>query len=133
MKQLNLEEYMYVKSSEIHGSGLFTSVDIPRGTEIMIISGEVISGEECEKREEDGNVYIFWNGDNYIDTSNTDKIKFINHNCNYNCDILDRDENSLLLISTKNISAGEELTIDYGYDEIYEFCNCKKCSEIVTV
>ena len=26
-----------------------------------------------------------------------------------------------------NIKKDEELTIDYGYDEIYEYCNCDKC------
>jgi hypothetical protein len=94
----------------------------------MIISGEVISGDECERREEEeNNVYIFWNGDNYIDTSNTDKIKYINHKCDFNCDVIERDEESLYLTAYRDIKKGEELTIDYGYDEIYEYCNCTLC------
>ncbi len=121
------ETYIEVKSSNIHGKGLFTNKFIPMGKEIMIIRGEVIDEQECIRREEENNVYIFWNGDSYIDTSNTEKIKYINHNCDFNCEVLDRDGNSLLLVAYKNINAGDELTIDYGYEEIYEACCCSLC------
>ncbi|QQS38080.1 MAG: SET domain-containing protein-lysine N-methyltransferase [Ignavibacteriales bacterium] len=123
-----LETNIYVKESSIHGTGLFTSVFIPEGSKIMFITGEVISEDECVRREEEGNVYIFWNEINYIDTSGTDKIKFINHDCDHNCDVTDGSEDHLVLIASKNISAGEELTIDYGYEEIYDYCNCNLCS-----
>ena len=124
-----LEDCVEVKDSGIHGKGIFLTKDVTEGTPIMIIAGEVISGDECERREdEEDNVYIFWNGDTYIDTAMTDKIKYINHNCDFNCDVLDRDESSLLLVAYRDISAGEELTIDYGYDEIYEYCNCSLCA-----
>ena len=123
-----LEKLLYVSDSGIHGAGLFTSVKISAGQNIMVIKGESISGDECERREEFGNVYIFWNGDNYIDTSMTDKIRYINLNCRYNCDIIDRDEESLLLIAARDIDPDEELTIDYGYEEIYEVCQCEICS-----
>ena len=117
-----------VKDSNIHGMGIFTNSDIPKNSLIMVISGEVISGDECERREEEeDNVYIFWNGDYYIDTSNTNKIKYINLKCDFNCDVIDRDNDTLSLIAYRNIKAGEELTIDYGYDEIYEYCNCALC------
>ena len=122
------EPYIEVKPSKIHGSGLFTNKFIPVGEEIMIICGEVIDEHECILREGNNNVYIFWNGDTYIDTSNTDKIKYINHKCDFNCEVMDRDENSLTLIAYKDINAGEELTIDYGYEEIYEACGCSLCA-----
>ena len=124
------ETKLYVKDSGINGSGLFTSVQIRSGEKIMIIKGEVISGDECERREDlFNNVYIFWNGDTYIDTAETKKIKYINHNCEYNCDVLDRDEESLFLIAVRDIEPDEELTIDYGYEEIYELCRCEICSK----
>jgi len=127
----NFEDYgnrIIVRDSNIHGMGIFTTSDIPKNSLIMIISGEVISGDECERREEEeNNVYIFWNGDNYIDTSKTDKIKYINHKCDFNCDVIERDEESLYLTAYRDIKKGEELTIDYGYDEIYEYCNCTLC------
>jgi SET domain-containing protein len=128
MQQNSYEKYIVVKPSDIHGLGIFTSIDIPEGSLIMTIRGEVISEEECIKREEKGNVYIFWNGDSYIDSINEKKIKFLNHKCDFNCDVIDGEDNNLWLVSYRDIKAGEELTIDYGYDEIYEYCKCELCS-----
>lgn len=126
-----LEDQIAVKDSGIHGKGIFTTVDIPRGKEIMLITGETIDGWECERREEEeDNVYIFWNGDEiYIDTAMTDKIKYINHDCNFNCDVVENNEDSLILTAWRDIKAGDELTIDYGYDEIYEDCTCSTCRQ----
>ncbi len=124
----NFEKYVIVRPSSIHGFGIFTTSDIPEGSEILPIIGEVISEEECVRREELGNVYIFWNEDSYIDTTDTDKIKYINHNCDFNCDVLDGVDNSLRLVAYRDIAAGEELTIDYGYEEIYKECRCALCA-----
>lgn len=123
-----LEDYLDVYDSGIHGKGLFTKIDITENSRIMVIGGELISEEECIEREAEGNVYIFWNDQNYIDTINTKKIKYINHNCDFNCDVIEADGNGLILIAYRNIKAGEELTIDYGYEEIYQSCQCKNCS-----
>ena len=63
-----ITKYVNVQESDIHGKGIFTTADIPSGKDIMLIKGEVISEEECIRREEDeNNVYIFWNEINYID------------------------------------------------------------------
>ncbi|HPO55845.1 MAG TPA: SET domain-containing protein [Ignavibacteriaceae bacterium] len=122
------ENYVEVRESEIHGKGIFASVDIPANAHILVIQGEIISEEECIRREnEEENVYIFWNELNYIDVANTQKIKYINHNCDCNCEVWDRDEESLWLVSSRDIKAGEELTIDYGYEDIYANCGCEYC------
>lgn len=123
------EQNVIVKHSGIHGYGIFTTCSIPQGRQIMVIKGEVIDGNECERREdEENNVYIFWNGDDcYIDTSRTEKIKYINHDCDCNCEVVDGDDESLILTAYRDIAEGEELTIDYGYEEIYEYCQCKEC------
>jgi SET domain-containing protein len=123
------ENFVIVKPSEIHGNGIFTTVAIPCGNDVMLIEGEVISEEECIRREEEEeNVYIFWNEDSYIDTEKTQKIKYLNHKCDFNCEVLETDNNGLKLVASRDIAAGEELTIDYGYDEIYEFCRCSLCA-----
>ncbi|MCG6913879.1 SET domain-containing protein [bacterium BMS3Abin03] len=129
MENLDYEEFVFVEESDIHGKGIFISTDIPRGKKILSIKGELIDGNECMRREdEEDNVYIFWNyEDMYIDTAMTDKIKYINHNCDFNCDIVDEKKNGLKLIAYKDIKAGEELTIDYGYEDIYEECSCNLC------
>ena len=125
------EKFVHVKESEIHGKGIFTTTMIPKGKKIMDITGDVIDGNECERREEEeNNVYIFWNGDDcFIDTSKTDYIKYINHDCNFNCDVVENESEGLMLIAYRTIEAGEELTIDYGYEDIYENCECNRCLE----
>lgn len=126
-----LDEQIFVKESLIHGTGLFTSVDIKEGTPVMLIQGEVITEDECVLREDKGNVYIFWNEKNYIDTFDTEKIKYINHNCDYNCEVADGSDDYLILVAARDIFSGEELTIDYGYEEIYDYCQCNLCTSKV--
>jgi len=129
MQNRNYEKCVVVKGSKIHGSGIFTSANIPKNKVIMKIEGDVISGDECERREEEeDNVYIFWNGDDcYIDTANTRKIKYINHNCDYNCEVEEDENGGLVLVSDVVIKVGEELTIDYCYEDIYDDCSCHTC------
>jgi len=126
-------DYIFVKESNLHGKGLFSDIDIPKGSVIMKIIGDEIDENECVRREnEENNVYIFYKDENkYIDTINSDKIKFINHNCDNNC-YVDEDENGdLILVAQRNIYSGEELTIDYGYDDIYDACSCNECDNKV--
>ncbi|MCA2004859.1 MAG: SET domain-containing protein-lysine N-methyltransferase [Ignavibacterium sp.] len=124
-----LYEKIIVKDSTVHGKGIFTVVPIKKGQRILIIEGEEINAAECIRREnEENNVYIFWKDDDiYIDASQTEKIKFINHSCECNCFIDEDEQGNLILTAARDISAGEELTIDYGYDEIYEECSCSSC------
>ncbi len=125
----DFENNVFVENSPIHGYGIFAEIAIPENSKIMVIKGEAIDANECERREdEENNVYIFWNGDDcYIDTAKTEKIKYINHDCDCNCEVLDGDSECLILAAYRDIRPGEELTIDYGYEEIYETCTCKAC------
>jgi hypothetical protein len=129
MTSHNFDDKVYIKGSAIHGSGVFTSVAIPKHSLIMPIDGEEISVEECERREnEENNVYIFWKTDeSFLDVSSTPKIKYINHLCDSNCEVVEDDNGQLWLYSIKDILAHEELTIDYGYEEIYQHCACDFC------
>jgi uncharacterized protein len=117
-------EYIIVKSSPIEGSGIFAGKSFEKDERVMIIAGEVISADECMRREdEENNVYIFWQDDNtFIDTANSGKIRYINHSCRANCYVIERDADSLWLMAAQNIAVGEEITIDYDFEEIYEMC-----------
>ncbi len=117
-----------VKESLLHGKGLFSNSVLFKGQKISNIIGELIDEGECIRRENDGNVYIFWKDDNtYIDVSHTNDLKFINHSCDYNCIVDEDEEGNLVLLAAREIKMGEELTIDYGYEEIYETCSCSEC------
>lgn len=117
-------EYIVVRESVIHGKGIFAGKPCKEGEVLMVIAGETIDAKECERREdEEGNVYIFYNGDNcYIDVDKTEKIRYINHNCTPSAIVEDRDQDSLYLVAARDVAVGEEITIDYGYDDIYDQC-----------
>ncbi len=126
-------DYIVVLDSPIQGKGIFTTKPCKKGEALMIIAGETINADECLRREaEEANVYIFYNDDDtYIDTAMTAKIRYINHSCEPNAEVKDRDRESLYLVALRAIEAGEEITIDYGYEEIYAIClaynrACKK-------
>jgi uncharacterized protein len=120
---------LIVKDSTLHGKGLFSKIDYKEEEIIAIIQGEHINADECIRREnEEDNVYIFYKDeDEFVDAANQTQLKYLNHSCDYNCDI-DEDENgNLVLYAVTYISSGEELTIDYGYEEIYKYCSCSNC------
>jgi SET domain-containing protein len=126
-------DYIVVLDSPIQGRGIFTTKSCEAGEVLMIIAGEAINADECLRREdEEANVYIFYNDDDtYIDTAMTPKIRYINHSCEPNAEVKDRDRESLYLVALRPIQAGEEITIDYDYEEIYDVCflrnpTCKK-------
>jgi len=124
-----LSNNLLVAQSEVHGKGLFINSKVIEGSLITKILGEIIDADECVRREnEENNVYIFYkNDDEYIDVSKNEVLKYINHSCDYNCDV-DEDENgNLILYAVTDIPAGSELTIDYGYEEIYQYCTCSEC------
>ena len=123
-----LNEYIEVKESPVHGKGLFARKDIPGDTLISVIQGEFIDEDECVRREDnENNNYIFWHSDtNYVDVSNN-LLRYLNHDCNPKCYVEELNETCLCLMTESDISSGEEITIDYDYEEIYDYCNCSKC------
>lgn len=122
------DQFIEARRSRIHGKGLFATRNLPKTEVLIVIRGELIDTEESIRRErQQGNVYIFWHGELYIDAAHTAKIKFINHACDPNCEVVENDRESLCLVSLSEIRFGEEITMDYGYDEIYKSCNCPSC------
>ena len=115
-----------VDHSSIHQKGLFATCDIESGTEIVQYIGEKINKEESTRRalewEErarkanEGMVYIFeldeeWDIDGRLD----DNIaRYMNHSCDGNCEAINYD-GEIWMVARRDITAGEELTFDYGY------------------
>jgi len=143
MKKKNSQSPYIVKSSEIHGKGIFAKKDIPKGTKIIKYVGKRVSRKEGNKIAEEqynkskemgsGAVYIFeLNKKEDIDGNVSWNIaRHINHSCEPNCkyNIID---NHIWVISIRDIKKGEELNYDYGYD-LVEYknhpckCNSKNC------
>jgi SET domain-containing protein len=122
-------EYVEVRDSGIHGKGVFSRKDIPKGARVLEYVGEKITKSESDKRadehldnagknhEKDGGVYIFELNKRYdIDGKvlwNTARL--INHSCNPNCETEDH-ENYIWIQALRDIKKGEEITYNYGYD-----------------
>lgn len=115
-----------VKSSKIHGNGVFAARDIAKGERILEYLGEKISKDESNKRgikhEEiakksgGGAVYIFELNDEFDIDGNFEynDARFINHACTTNCEAENIDD-TIWIVATKDIKKDEEILYNYGY------------------
>ena len=116
-----------VKKSKVHGTGVFATGNIKKGTNIIQYIGDKITKSEGDKRsaerikkylnkKNEGSVYIFELNKKYdIDGSpEYNKARYINHSCEPNCEV-DIIKSEIWISSIKKIKKGEELNYDYGY------------------
>ena len=136
-------EYIIVKKSKVHGTGVFAKKNIPEDTRILEYVGDKITKKEADRRAEYNlenfkkdksklpGFFIFeLNKRHDIDGDvKYNTAKYINHSCDPNsfcknyCDIAKRD-----------IKKGEEITEDYSKENNPDFrmkCNCgsKNCKK----
>lgn len=96
----SLKRSLIVRQSNIHGEGLFTTIDLPRDVTLGICS--------VKKAQTPGPHTLWIENDRLVDV--TCKLKFINHSKRPNVAYLE----DLRVITLRKIRAGEELTHDYG-------------------
>lgn len=118
-----LEKYLYVDDSTIPGAGkgLFTNIDIPKGTRIVEYKGRRTTWKEV--KNDSTNYYIYTiNRNNVIDAQKTlsalaryandakgfTRIKGLLNNAVYV-----NEGNRAFIESVKNIPAGTEIFVDY--------------------
>lgn len=116
-----------------HGLGLFTKVPWKKGQDIIEYVGEIITGDEADRR---GGRYLFevskkWTIDG---KARTNLARYINHSCTPNCETEIRGK-KVFVQAVKNIPADVELTYDYGKEYFNEFiapigCECPKHSKM---
>jgi SET domain-containing protein len=109
-----------IKTSHIHGTGLFARVSIPPGQRLIEYVGRKIGKEESLVLCRNENAYIFSLTDEMDLDGNVDwnPARFINHSCSPNCEAEQDDDDRVWIHSRRAISPGEELTYNYGYDLI---------------
>jgi uncharacterized protein len=133
-----------VRSSGVHGKGVFAEVDIAEGEVLIEYKGEIITWPEALRRHPhdptDPNHTFYFSIDekHVIDGKvNGNSARWINHACKPNCEA-DEENGRVFIKALRNISAGEELNYDYGLviDERYTpklkaeypcWCGAKKC------
>lgn len=116
-----------VRDSSIGGKGLFAIRPFSRGEFIVEYTGKHIPTSYADMLKT--NRYLFevdrqWT----IDGSGEENIaRYANHSCEPNAEA-DIQDGRILYYAAKNISAGDEITIDYGdeyYDEFIKPVGCK--------
>ena len=109
-----------VRRSLIHGRGVFTRVQIPKGKRIIEYKGERISHEEADARYSalhatSPHTMLFTVNDQIVidATRRGNAARWINHSCAPNCEIADENER-IFIHARRSIRPGEELTYDYN-------------------
>ena len=140
-----MKKIWFKKKSYVHGSGLFASQNIKKGTKIIEYIGDKVTKKEGDKRADkqikqykknknNGMVYVFELNKLYdIDGSVAhNHAKLINHSCNPNCEV-EITNNEIWISSIKRIKKNTELSYNYGYsydtDYVDHICKCgsSKC------
>jgi len=109
-----------VRSSKIHGKGVFATRRIPKGTRLIEYRGERISWEEADRRYDDDiqphHTFLFAVDDETVIDGGRrgNDARWINHSCDPNCEAVDED-GRIFIETIRDIERGEELTYDYSY------------------
>ena len=116
-----------VKESSIHGSGLFATRDIAAGELIIEYTGKLSPISEIDQVDGDDIYWLAVDETYAIDGNHRDNpARFANHSCEPNC-FLEKSSGAFSIMSNRDISKGEELSIDYGWglDGLFQRkCRC---------
>jgi uncharacterized protein len=137
MEQASQQEHLpmiEVRTSGIHGTGVYAGIAIKKGECIIEYVGGKISSAEGTRRENStpDHTFIFilndeWDIDGNIGGNDS---RFINHSCSPNAEI-EYIDGHIWIVAGRDIAKGEELTYDYAFDveEPPMPCRCKtdKC------
>jgi SET domain-containing protein len=109
-----------VRSSGIHGKGVYATQRIRKGTRIVEYLGDRITHEQADARyeakgQDDGHTFLFVvDGRVVIDAGvNGNDARFINHSCDPNCETVIEDRR-VFIEALRTIQPGEELGYEYG-------------------
>jgi len=115
-----------IRSSSLHGAGVYTTSAIAEGTRILEYTGPRLKSKQTDGMYADSEVtYLFGMDDGNTVIDGFGMAAFVNHSCHPNCET-DQIDDRIWIIALHDIAAGEELTYDYNiYDaEPGEPCPC---------
>ena len=108
-----------VRSSVIHGRGVFAATRIAKGERVIEYTGERMSHAEADRRYgrlHDGNAHtMLMAADEKVVIDATKRgsaARWINHSCAPNCEAVE-DEGRVYIEARRAIRVGEELAYDY--------------------
>jgi uncharacterized protein len=109
-----------VRKSGIHGKGVYAVRPIKSGNKVLEYKGDIITWKKAQARhphdasQPNHTFYFHLDDGHVIDAKyNGNSAKWINHSCKPNLEA-DQDGNRIFLKALRDITAGEELSYDYG-------------------
>jgi len=112
-----------VGRSKIHGRGVYADQDIPPNRKVIEYTGEKITKKEARKRRHTPYLFVLshrWMLDGAVNGSGAE---LVNHSCAPNL-VTRIFKGHIIYMSLRPIRKGEELTIDYNYDDTDETMRC---------
>jgi len=111
-----------IRSSPVHGRGVFAATWIEQGERIIEYIGERMTEEQADSRyadedeDEPHHTFLFALDDGtVIDASyGGNTSRFINHCCDPNCEAVEYD-GRVFIEAIRDIAPGEELSYDYAF------------------
>ena len=136
MRQSWLSPLAARRSAGDKGMGIFAVAAIPAGTTVAAFGGCVLDRAELDALDEELRVHALQVDDDLFMASELpfDDADYVNHSCEPNCGIV----GSVLLVTMRDVAAGEELCFDYAmtdtddYDEFECSCSTPSCRGTVT-
>jgi SET domain-containing protein len=115
-----------VKTSPIHGKGVFAKAEISKGTPIIEYEGERISWKLAERRhphdpDQPNHTFYFSLEDGRVIDANHggNAARWINHSCKPNCEAKEGSYDGaarVFIFAKRDLVPGEELFYDYSLD-----------------
>ena len=111
-----------VRTSGVHGRGVYAGRDLPKGERVIEYQGEVISTREADRRppsdpDDDSHTFFFAlsDGKRVIDAAvGGNAARWINHSCAPNCESEEEDDGRVFIVTRRAIKGGDELFYDYS-------------------
>ena len=108
---------LIIRSSPLHGAGVYTTAAILSGTRVVEYTGPRLTTKQTDGLYAGSEItYLFGMDDGKTVIDGFGTAAFVNHSCQPNCET-DEIENRVWIIALRDIAAGEEITYDYNiYD-----------------
>jgi uncharacterized protein len=136
LRQSWLSPLAVARSAGAKGRGIFAVESIPARTTVAGFGGCVVDRAELDLLDDEIRVHALQIDDDLFIASELpfDDADYVNHSCDPNCGIV----GSVLLVTMRDVVAGEELCFDYAmtdtddYDEFECSCSTALCRGTVT-
>ena len=131
-----LTPHAELRDAGTKGRGVFATADIAAGTSVSVFGGYVCDLEEFHRLDEHRQTHSIQIDDGLfmVCDEQEEPADFLNHSCAPNVGMV----GNVLLVTLREVRAGEELTFDYAmcdddpYDEFECACESAECRGKVT-